>query len=292
VPPRSRRALHDPERSVRLRLGSLELEGFSISGLSTWISVPAFDAVFDLGHCTVHASHTRNVLLSHVHQDHSLGVIRHLALREMTGARASRIFVPRESRDDLVEVLAAFRRMERREPIDLHAIVHGVAAGDRFALSSRIEVRAFDVTHRIASRGFTVVERRRRLLPAFVGLPGEAIGEARRRGESVDESFEVEPFTYVGDSTIATLEANPEIGRSEVLVLEATHLPGTARAVSEKYGHTHLEELADLHRRRPEILASPHVVIKHFSMKYGPEEILASAAILPEDLRARVTFLV
>jgi ribonuclease Z len=289
---RSRRALHDPERAVRLTLGGLEIEGFSISGLSTWIRVPSFDAVFDLGHCTLEASHTRNVLLSHVHQDHSLGVLRHVALREMTGAKPSRIWVPAESRDALIEVFQAFHRMERRAPADVASMITGVAAGETFSLSSTRKVRAFDVVHRIESRGYTVIEERRRLREEYVGLPGAAIGEARARGERVHDAFEVEPFTYVGDSTIATLEAHPEIGRSEVLFLEATHLPGTSAETSAKYGHTHLEELAELHARRPDVLASPNIVLKHFSMKYGRDEILESARILPEELRSRVTFLV
>lgn len=287
-----RLALHDPGHAIRLRLGSLELEGFSISGLSTWIRVPAFEAVFDLGHCTVEASRTRNVLLSHVHQDHSLGVLRHIALREMTGAKPSRIWVPEESRVPLIDALEAFHRMEGRSPIDVRAMITGVAPNDTFPLSRAHEVRAFDVTHRLASRGFTVVEHRHKLRPEYVGLPGEEIARARARGERIHDHVVVEPFTYIGDSTIATLEAHPEVGRSEVLVLEATHLPGTDRESSARYGHTHLEELVDLYSRRPEILASPHIVLKHFSMKYRRSDIVESAASLPEELRARVTFLV
>jgi catechol 2,3-dioxygenase-like lactoylglutathione lyase family enzyme len=77
----SRTSLHNPGRPVALRLGALELEAFSISGLATYVLVPALEACFDLGHCSVEASRVRNVLLSHVHQDHALGVVRHLALR-------------------------------------------------------------------------------------------------------------------------------------------------------------------------------------------------------------------
>lgn len=288
----SARRHHEPGLGLSLRLGALELEGFSISGLSTWIRVPAFDACFDLGHCTVEASHTRNVLLSHVHQDHCLGVFRHIALREMTGAKPSRIWVPEESREGLIAALAAFHRMEGREPIDLAAMITGVPPEGRFALSRSREVRAFDVTHRIASRGFTVLEHRHKLRPEYVGLPGEEIAQARARGEQISEHFVVESFTYIGDSTLATLERHPEVGRSEVLVLEATHLPGTDRQTSARYGHTHLEELAELYARSPEALASPHIVLKHFSMKYGRSEILHSAQILPEELRRRVHFLV
>lgn len=289
---RSHRHLHNPGRPISLRLGGLDLEAFSISGLSTYVLVPSFDACFDLGHCSVEASHLRNVLLSHVHQDHALGVVRHLALRAMTGARPSRIWLPAESRDAFLEWLDALARLERRPPDDLSPHVHGVAPGETFALAGHRKVRVFDVTHRIPSRGFTVIETRRKLKPAFVGLPGPAIREAHERGEELYDYLDVNLFTYIGDSTLATLERHPEVGESEILFMEATHLPGTGREAAAKYGHTHLEELADLHRRRPEALASPHVVLKHFSMKYRDEDIRAALAALPEGLRERVTLLV
>src|SRR3954464_3453752 len=109
-----RATLHDPGQSVSLRFGSLDLEAFSISGLASYVTVPAFDACFDLGHCSVDASHLRNVLLSHVHQDHSLGAIRHLALRRMRGEKPSRIFLPQESRAAMIDVLRAYERLEEK----------------------------------------------------------------------------------------------------------------------------------------------------------------------------------
>jgi ribonuclease Z len=292
APLMSRASLHNPGRAISLRLGSLELEAFSISGLASYVIVRSLDACFDLGHCSVEASHQRNVLLSHVHQDHSLGVIRHLALRRMTGARPPRVFVPEESREALVDVLRAYERLERQEPTDLDSIVRGVSAGEGFDLAPHRRVRAFDVVHRIPSRGYTVTEARRKLKPAFQGLPGEAIREARERGEALYDQHDVNVLTYIGDSTIETLERHPEVGESEVLFLEATHLPGTSPEVSAKYGHTHLEELGRLAERCPRTLASPHVVLKHFSMKYDEDEIRAALGALPASLRGRVTLLV
>ncbi len=288
----SRSRLHNPGRPVSLRLGALEIEAFSISGLSTCVRVPSFDACFDLGHCSVEASHTRNVLLSHVHQDHSLGVIRHLSLRAMTGARPSRIYVPSESREALLDVLRAYERLEEKAPADLDPVVHGVAAGDTFPLGPHRRVRAFDVVHRIASRGYTVSETRRKLKPAYRGLPGEEIRAAHERGEDLYDTRAVNVLTYVGDSTLATLERHPEVGESEVLFLETTHLPGTSPELSARYGHTHIEELAALAERCPEAVASRYVVLKHFSMKYGAEDIRAALRVLPAGLRERVTLLI
>jgi ribonuclease Z len=210
----------------------------------------------------------------------------------MTGARPSRIYVPSESRAALVDVLRAYERLEETKPADLDAIVRGVAAGDTFQLTRHRRVQAFDVVHRIASRGYTVFETRRKLKDAFTGLPGEAIRDARERGEAIYDEREVCLLTYVGDSTIETLERHPEVGKSEVLFLEATHLPGTSREASARYGHTHLEQLAELAERVPEALASPHIVLKHFSMQYDEAAIRASLAALPQELRQRVTLLI
>jgi ribonuclease Z len=171
-------------------------------------------------------------------------------------------------------------------------VVHGVAPRDTFPLGPHRRVQVFDVVHRIASRGYTVLETRRKLKLAFVGLTGEAIRTAHERGEALYDAHEVNVLTYVGDSTLATLERHPEVGESEVLFLEATHLPGTSPELSAKYGHTHLEELAALAVRSPEVLASRHVVLKHFSMKYGADDIRAALQVLPAGLRERVTLLI
>jgi hypothetical protein len=37
------------------------------------------------------------------------------------------------------------------------------------------------------------------------------------------------------------------------------------------------------------VFASPHIVLKHFSMKYAPDDIARAHAALPDGLRERVT---
>lgn len=62
--------------------------------------------------------------------------------------------------------------------------------------------------------------------------------------------------------------------------------------MSAKYGPTHLDQLIELAARRPEGLASRHVVLKHFRMKYGERAIRVALQGFPAELRARVTMLV
>lgn len=284
--------LHNPGAPIKLHLAGLELVAFSISGLASYVLAPAFDASFDLGHCPLEATKLRHVFLSHVHQDHSGGVHRHISLRRMFGARPSRVYAPAESAARLEDLLRAFQRLEEKPEDEVAGLVHGLAPGDEVRVSGRYRVKAFDVTHRIASRGYTVVESKRKLKPEFDGRPGEEIAAARARGEELYDTREVAVLTYVGDSTIETLVRNPEVGQSEVLFLEATHLPGTSPDVSERWGHTHIAELAELAERRPEIFASRHIVLKHFSTRYERSEILAAKGLFAEGLRDRITLLI
>ncbi len=287
----SRRTLHNPGAPIRLTLAGLDLTAFSISGLATYVLAPAFDACFDLGHCDLEGAKLRHVFLSHVHQDHAGGVHRHLSLRSMTGASPPRIYCPDESAEDLRALLRAWCNLERRDPPDLDETVRPVRPGDQVSLGRRAHVEVFDVRHRIASRGFTLVEHRRALAPAWVGRPGVEIGEAVRAGEDVYVTRARRRLTYVGDSTIETLREEPSLSDCDVLFLEATHLPGTPVERAWAWGHTHLDELVALFHRDPSLLRARHIVIKHFSVKYDPDDIARAHAALPDGLRERVVML-
>lgn len=287
-------ALTNPGAPHDLRLGGLEMTAFSISAVASYVMVPSFDACFDLGHCPIEASRLRHVFLTHVHQDHSGGVHRHVSLRTMHQGSPSAVYVPAASAEALRELLRAWGRLEQMpdEQIDVAAIVRPVAPGDEVRLSQRLRVEVFDVVHRIASVGYTVHQSQKKLRPEFVGVPGAEIARAVARGEQVNDVTEAPVFTYVGDSTIETLRRRPQLGQSQVLFLEATHLPGTERALSAFWGHTHLDELVELYAESPGTLASPHIVLKHFSTRYGRDEIERAREVLPPGLRERVTLLV
>lgn len=284
--------LHNAGHPAQLQLGGVELLGFSISGLATYVMVPVMDACFDLGHCPVEAAGMRNVLLSHVHQDHASAVARHLSLRAMTGQRPSRVYVPAESAEALRELLRAYERLDSS-----HARTSGegavipVEAGVRIRLSGRHALEPFDVVHRIASRGYTVIESRRKLRPEYAGLPGPEIGAAVAAGEQVHDTIEYPLLTYIGDSTIETLRRQPHIGKSEILLLEATFLGPHDHEAAARYGHTHLDEIVALWHEQPETLAARHIILKHFSMRYRRDEITAAITTLPPALRERVHLL-
>lgn len=284
---------YNPGAPQELSIAGVEMKAFSISGVSTYVLVPAMNACFDLGHCAVEAARLRNVLLTHTHQDHCLGVIRHRSLREMWGNPPSNVYLPHACREDFLHTLRAFSRLEQREFDEQRVTgsVVGVSPGTVFSLSPRYEVECFAVAHRITSVGFRVIETRRKLKPEFVGLEGSVLGEAHRQGTVLYDFHKHPVFTYIGDSTIETLETEANWGDTDVLFLECTHVGSTDLSVSQKYGHTHLDQLVQLFRDDPKRFGRANIVLKHWSMRYSRDEVLRAFRRVPRALAERITLL-
>lgn len=282
---------HNAGCPVSLTLGGLQLQGFAISALASYVMVPSFGACFDLGHCPIEAVGLDTIFLSHVHKDHVAGLPLYLSLRTMQEMKPATVYCPEESRYPLLKMLHAFDQMEGPVTYDRSTEVIGVRPGDTLRLGKNT-VRVFGVHHRLDSVGYTVVENRSKLRPEYVGKTGEEIRLAKVRGEVVTDVVQKDRFTYVGDSTVQTLEEHPELAASDVLMVEATYLPGTPVEKASVYGHTHLEELVTLRARRPELLSNPHLVLKHFSMRYDRDMVLKALSALPEEFQQNTTALV
>lgn len=273
---------------TRLRVGGLTVEGFAISALASYIMVPELKVVFDLGHCPIEAL-PYTVFLSHTHCDHVAGVPHYFSLREMMGLKGAAVYCPRSSASDLSIMLKNFDGMEDKVPQNRNII--DVGAGEEFTFG-RHQVRVMDVSHRITSVGYTFIERKKKLLPEFVGSSPDTIAAARKSGVTVDGVVNRQVLTYIGDSTIDTLVHHPDVGQSEVLLIESTHMGDFSPEESARMGHTHLDQLVDLWGKDPNgALAAKNIVLKHFSLRYKDHQIREYVSDLPEDLRSRISLL-
>lgn len=274
---------------TRLKLGGLTVEGFAISAIASYIMVPELKVVFDLGHCPLE-SLPMTVFLSHTHKDHAAGVPLYFSLRDMQGMKGGKVFCPMGSAEKLVTMLQAFDAMEGTVVHDRSDSVYGVEPGNEFPFGKHV-VRVFGVTHRVESVGYTFIERKKKLLPEFQGATADVIVAARKAGTPVESLVDRPMVTYIGDSTIQTLVDHPEVGQSEILIIEATHMGDFSPEESVKMGHTHLDQITSLYEKSPEIFGSKYIVLKHFSLRYRDHQIRGYVEALPEGLRNRISLL-
>lgn len=284
-------------RQIELRLEHLTLAGFSISGLATYVQVPELDLCFDVGECPISALSINHVFLTHAHGDHSRCLVRHWHLRRMTGiTRPAAYFVPEVIREAFVDVVRAEARFEgvSAETIDT-PMFHGLVASPTLVelpYRKDLRVRAFDVTHRVPSLGYTILAHKKKLAPAYRELPGPEIAALRKQGVEVSVTVDEPLVTFIGDCIGASLLDEAHIWDSPIVIIESTFLDPGEEAIARQKGHTHLSEIAHVLSQLGDRIATKHVVLKHFSMKYSRDEVMrAIAAGIPDHHRDRIRIL-
>lgn len=264
---------------------ALGLDGFSIAGVETCIEVPSMKLVLDLGRCSRTAVNQPLALLSHGHIDHLGAVAHHAARRAMMKMSAGTYVVPRAVAGEVDALFAAAGALDGqtipRELVPLEP-------GERFPIGKSRYVAPFRTYHRVPSQGYTVWETRRRLKPAYHGVPPEILAARKRGGEVIEESVDVPLLAFTGDTRVEALET-PEVQAAETLVVECTFLDDRVSVTEARaMGHIHLDELL----ARPELLTAREIVLTHFSARYDEADVARIlAARVPEALRGRVRFL-
>lgn len=266
---------------ARITCGGYTLEGTSISTLETCVAVRELNLCFDIGKGPRYAAGLDNVLLTHAHQDHAVGIALHIATRQLLDATPPQIYLPAQIVDDVRNLISAWERLERRRT--RYSLIP-VVAGTRYDLRKGLFFKAFPTEHTIPSMGYQVFEERRKLKPDYVGLEGPAIVDLKKQGIEVTFPIELPVITFVGDSTIAPLDRFPEILTSEILVLECTFLAPEDRAMAKKKRHTHLLDIVE----RADRLTCDTLVLTHFSTRYTREDVHREVmAVLPESLKGK-----
>lgn len=261
----------------------LTVEGYSRAAVQTYWRIPELKLGFDLGAHPWEFMGTSTWFISHPHLDHIAALPVYVARRRMMRMEPPTIYVPDYTVEGIERVLRAFSRLDRgRLPCHLVPL----RAGDSVELSRELVATVGATDHRIPSLGFVIWERRRKLKPEFHGLPGDQIRDIRLAGTEVTQEFRLPLVAYLGDSTAAGLDQNPDMYRAKILIMELTFIATNHRRERiRKMGHMHLDDLV----ARRDRFQNEAIIASHFSARYHGRQIqrIVSAA-LPDLLGGRL----
>lgn len=164
------------------------------------------------------------------------------------------------------------RNASERAWLDTH-YTHPVCHGDVIQLRRLKGVTAtvFDCDHSVPCVGYVFSTNTRRLLPKYYHFSGPQLRDLRQSGVEITASVSTPMFAFLGDTTAATLAAEPSWLRDgiPVVITECSFLYEEHRKQAEKTKHTHWSDLEKVIRKWPETT----FVLMHFSMRYTDRAI-------------------
>lgn len=259
------------QRFARLKLGSLQLIGYSVAGEETVVQAPELGVCFDVGRCPHFALTSDIVCISHGHMDHVAGIGYYLSQRVFQGMSPGTLLVPRTLARPVERLLDAWRQLERQ---DTPSRVIAMEPDDVHVVRRDFIIRALATHHGSGSLGYSLVSVREKLKPEFLGRTGPELVQLKQQGVEIQYRLEVPLVTYLGDTAIRppphervarTVFEHPDVVNAQVLLTECTFFESEHRARAKQGKHLHVEELAEV----LPTLQCRHVVLLHVSRRTG-----------------------
>ena len=264
---------------------SLELIGHSVGGEETVVAVPPLDVCFDIGKAPDQVLSINHVLLTHGHMDHAAGIAYYCSQRDFREMAPGTVLLPASLARPLEHLLDCWGRFDGSRP---PAHIIPLQPGDEHQIRRNLFVFAFATNHGADSLGYTIIERRQKLKPQYLELPGPEIAQLRKSGQQVTYTMNLPLVTYLGDTAGGDFENLACVRQSKVLIAECTFFETDHRDRARAGRHYHFDDLAKWLLDTE----NEHVVLTHLSRR--TDLSYARAAVdktLPPELAQRVHFL-
>lgn len=259
------------------------IEGYSRAAVQTYWRIPELKIGFDLGAQPWDFMGTSTWFVSHSHLDHVAALPVYVARRRMMKMDPPTIYLPDHAVEHVERILQTYRKLDRgRLPCDLI----GIKPGDEIEVSRELVVTVSATTHTVPSLGFIVWDRRHKLKPEYLDLPGEKIRDLRLAGEEITAEVRIPLLAYLGDSSPPGLDNCPEMYDAKVLIAEMTFVaPAHRKDKIHKHGHMHLDDFV----ARRDRFNNEVIIAAHFSTRYHNRQIREMVqSVLPDMLGDRL----
>ncbi len=252
---------------------STKIVGRSRAGDATAFAIPELKWVFDCG-ARVQTWTPKVIFLTHTHADHV-----HFLFQMRDEDKPPTIYLPAVSLPFVEACAKAYQEMidcassdeqgnkegtkatewilKATEPNEEIFLAHG---GHRFV------VRTLRMDHRIPCLGYSVFRIQSRLKEEYKGLSGKEIGQLRKSGVEIKESYEEPYLCFLGDTTAKVFKEYPDVARQHsIVVVECSFHDEKSKERAKITKHMHWDDL------RPVVAAHPDTmfVLIHFSLKYS-----------------------
>ena len=249
-----------------ITIDDLDIIGYSVAGEETVIAIPQLDVCFDIGKAPDQIIPINNVLLTHGHMDHAAGIGYYLSHRKFCGQSPGTLLAPANLLPPIKQIIDAWGKLDGNA---IPANLVGVKPGDEYKVKPNLFARVFPTNHSRGSVGYTIIEKRKKLKPEYLGLTGPQIVELKKQGIQIDTQIEMPIATYLGDTKYVDFSKLDYVAKSKILIAECTFFIDEHTERANAGRHMHIDEFA----RLVEGLDNEHIIVTHLTQRTGMGEI-------------------
>ncbi|MHC4616604.1 MAG: MBL fold metallo-hydrolase [Planctomycetota bacterium] len=271
---------------ARIRIGELEIIGYSVAAEETVVAMPQLDVCFDIGKAPDQIIPINHILLTHGHMDHAAGIAYYLSHRNFCGQSAGTILAPENLLGPMREIIDAWGRLDGNK---IPGNLVGVKAGDEYPIKRNLFTRVFPTKHSRGAVGYSVIEKRKKIKPEYAQLTGPQIVKLKRQGIEIDYLLEIPIVTYLGDTQYVDFSQLKYIVESKILIAECTFYEMDHSGRAEAGRHMHINEFASLIEK----LNNEHIIITHTTQRTPMREIrtILKEVLSPEKYKRIILFM-
>ena len=264
---------------------SMDIMGYSVAGEETVVAVPSLDVCFDIGKAPDPVLPINHVLLTHGHMDHAAGIAYYCSQRHFREMAPGTVLLPARLAPLLDQLLDCWTRLDGSRPA---AKIVPLDPGDEYEIRRNLFAFAFATNHTPGSLGYTIIERRQKLKPQYLELPGPEIARLRKAQEQVTYTLNLPLVSYLGDTMGGDFEQLACVRHSKILIAECTFFDSDHHDRARAGRHYHFDDLAKL---LPD-MENEQIILTHLSRR---TDIARARRIvdktLPAEVAQRVRFL-
>lgn len=264
-------------------VGPFKLLGYSIAGVSTSIGFAEADVLFDVAQGLPFQTGFNTICLTHAHMDHAAGLPYLISQKSMQSRPKPVVYMPSAAVEPLTRIMKTWEEIDGYEyGFDFRA----TEINTRYPLKDGYEFQIFPTSHRVASNGYTVFKKKKKLKPEFAKLSSQELAQLRKNQVEIDVVESENILSFTGDTRIEFLNHEAACS-SQVLIMEVTYWD-QRKPVSNarEWGHIHVEEFLAL---LPQIRAQ-HIVLIHASARHSTQQIRdVIDARVPEHLKPKLS---